>query len=519
MNKQENLIINRLFTDMKSKIKSHWITAFVTGMIIGLLTYGYFMSNHFLTYDSMWNLYSDQNMITSGRQFLQYACGISSYYDLPWLNGLLAVLYLSVTSVFVIEGFGIKSHINSALTAGIIVTFPSVISTFGYTFTVDGYMLAALLAAVAFWMADKKKWGFLPGAVLLGVSLGIYQSFLSFAIILCVLKLMLDALDQVKTKDNLCKGFRFVGMGIGAYAFYLVSLNLMLKIQDKQLSGYQGSDKVQEFALSGLPEGLKAAFDNFINFARWSNVLTTTEGMKCAFVVLMLAGIGIYGYLFIVRKCYKNMIYILITAGCAAVIPFGATVVSIISPETFYHLILRSCWCLFFVFVLALSERITLAKSEVLNRMKKAAVILVTLFSVILIFEFSKMANIAGFNQNERYEKSYSLCVRIADRLEQTEGYKHGMPVAILGGIPDYSSTDITADDLSGYFGVNGDYVIGSTEHIAEFMSHYMNITLNTVDLQTQERLAATEEFRKCPKFPENDCIIQIDGVWGTTWP
>jgi len=514
MHKRENLIVNRLFIDMKDRIKPQWMTAFVSGMIIGLLTYGYFMSNHFLTYDSMWNQYSDQNMITSGRQFLQFACGISSCYDLPWLNGLLAVFYLAITSVFVIEGLGIKSHINSALTAGIIVTFPSVISTFGYTFTVDGYMLAALLAAVAFWIADRKKWGFLFGAVLLGVSLGIYQSFLSFAIILCVLKLLLDVLDQGKTKDIVGKGFRFVGMGIGSYAFYLVSLNIMLKLQNKQLSGYQGSDKVQSFSVSALPEGLKAAFDNFINFARWSNVLTTTGAMKCAFVVLALAGVGIYGYLFVVRKCYKNIWNIIIALGCAAVIPFGATVVSIISPETFYHLILRSCWCLFFVFVLALSERITLSKAEVLNRIKKVAVIVVTLFSVVLIFEFSKMANIAGFNQNERYEKTYSLCVRIADRLEQTEGYEHGMPVAILGGFPDYPSTDITRDDLSGYFGVTGDYVAGSTEHIAEFMSHYMNITLNTVDLDTQNKLAETEEYKKCPKFPENDCIIQIDGIW-----
>lgn len=512
--KQENLIVNGLFTDVKSKIKSHWITALVAGMIIGLLTYGYFMSNHFLTYDSMWNQYSDQNMITSGRQFLQWACGISSYYDLPWLNGLLAVFYLAVTSVFVIEGLGIKSHINAALTAGIIVTFPSVISTFGYTFTVDGYMLAALLAAMAFLLADRKKWGFLPGAVLLGVSLGIYQSFLSFAIILCVLKLLLDVCDQGKTKDIVGKGFRFVGMGIGAYAFYLVSLNIMLKLQDKQLSGYQGSDKVQSFSVSGLPDGLKAAFDNFINFARWSNVLTTTEAMKYAFVVLVLAGAGIYGYLFVARKCYKNIWNVILVPGCVAVIPFGATVVSIISPETFYHLILRSCWCLFFVFVLALSERLTLSKAEVFNHMKKAAVVIVTIFSVILIFEFSKMANIAGYNQHERYEKSYSLCVRIADRLEQTEGYEHGMPVAILGGFPDYPSTDITADDLSGYFGVTGDYVVGSTEHIAEFMSHYLNITLNTVDLETQNKLAETEEYKDCPKFPANDCIIQIDGIW-----
>ena len=164
----------------------------------------------------MWNLYSDQNMITSGRQFLQFACGISSYYDLPWFNGLLAIFYLAITSVLVVEGLGIRSHINAALSAGIIVTFPSVISTFGYTYTVDGYMLAGLLAAAAFLITDRKKWGCFAGAVLLGIGLGIYQAFLSFAIILCILRLLLDILEQINIREILMKACRFMAMGAGA---------------------------------------------------------------------------------------------------------------------------------------------------------------------------------------------------------------------------------------------------------------------------------------------------------------
>ena len=108
---QEKSFMNQIYSNIKAKIRPYWVTAFVSCMVIGLLTYGYLMSNHFLTHDSMWNLYSDQNMITSGRQFLQFACGISSYYDLPWFNGLLAIFYLAITSVLVVEGLGIRSHV------------------------------------------------------------------------------------------------------------------------------------------------------------------------------------------------------------------------------------------------------------------------------------------------------------------------------------------------------------------------------------------------------------------------
>ena len=101
--------MNQIYSNIKAKIRPYWVTAFVSCMVIGLLTYGYLMSNHFLTHDSMWNLYSDQNMITSGRQFLQFACGISSYYDLPWFNGLLAIFYLTSKTLNIKQSIIIKS--------------------------------------------------------------------------------------------------------------------------------------------------------------------------------------------------------------------------------------------------------------------------------------------------------------------------------------------------------------------------------------------------------------------------
>lgn len=510
----EELVISQLFNRIKSKIKSHWLIGFMSSMLIGFFTYGYLMSNHFLTHDSLWNMYSDQNMITLGRQFLQYACGISSYYDLPWLNGILAIFFLSLTSVVVIEYFDIKSTINSVLVAGIIVTFPSVISTFGYTFTVDGYMLAMLITTISCFLASKKKWGFLPGILLLGISLGIYQSYLSFAIILCILKLLLDILDKVSIKDILIKGLRFIGMGIGSYMFYIISLNLMLKIQNRELSAYQGIDTIQGIHFNELVIGVKTAFWNFINFARWSNVLTTTIFMKFSCITLFLGGIILFIYLFVSNKCYKNGWNTIIVLGCIMIIPIGSTIINVISPGTYYHLIMRGCWCLFFVFIIGLSERIRLSDLKAIHYFQTVSVIVVSIFSIILIFEFSKMANIVGYNQNERYEKSYSLCIRIAEKLEQTPGYEHGMPIAILGGLPDFPSTDITKEDLVGYIGVSGDYVLGSAEHCAEFMSHYMNISLNVVDMDTQLKIIETEEFKNCPKFPDAGSIIKINDVW-----
>ena len=217
MNQQ--MIAENIYLSVKKRIKAKWILAFIVCLIVGILTYGYIMANHFLTYDSMWNLYSDQDMITSGRQFLKSACSISSYYDLPWLNGVLAIIYLSISAIFLIEIFDVKSYFSVALISAVLVTFPSVISTFCYTYTVDGYMLAVLLAIVAFFLTDRKKWGFIFGIFLLGTSLGIYQAYLAFVMILCILKLLLEILEGKNNRLIYVKIGRYALMGIGGYLY------------------------------------------------------------------------------------------------------------------------------------------------------------------------------------------------------------------------------------------------------------------------------------------------------------
>lgn len=513
---EQSMTTDDIFRKIYNRIKPQWWSAFWGCMVIGLLTYMYFMTNNFLTFDSMWNIYSDQDMITSGRQFLTYACGISSFYNLPWVNGVLAILFLSFTSVAVVEGLGIESRVGSVLTAGLLVTFPAISSTFCYIYTVDGYMLAVLLATLAFLFTDRKKMGFIAGIVLLGVSMGIYQAYLSFTIILCIIRLLTDLLEKEKLKDIWSKIWRYLVMGIGSYAFYVITLNCMLKLKGVEISGYQGTDRIGKFVLSDLPAGFKTAWDNFINFARWSNVLTTTETMKYAFVLAVLCAGILYVILFIKNKRYKSIMRIVMVALLVAAIPFGATIVNILSPNTFFHLLMRLPWALFFIFAVLLAEKIKADGKKVFSICQKVLVTAVCICTVVLIFNFAVMANIVAFNMNERYEKSYATCVRIADRIEQAKGYETGTKVAILGGFPaqdNYPATDITAYDLVGYFGCAGELCVNSTEKYAEFFKHYLGVTITTIPAEEEIRLTETEEFKEMPKFPAEGSVDYIDDV------
>lgn len=505
-----------------ARIKPQWKAAFWGCFLIGIFTYMYFMTGNFLTLDSMWNLYSDQDMITSGRQFLTYACGISSFYNLPWINGVLAILFLALSSVVVVDSFDIESRVGAVLVGGLLVTFPAVASTFCYMYTVDGYMLAVLLAAVAFWVTDKKKNGYLAGIILLGISIGIYQAYLSFTIILCILRLLIDLVEKDSIKEIWYKIWRYVVMGIGSYIFYVITLKLMLKLKDVEMSGYQGTDRIGSFAIGELPAGLIEAVKSFGRFALPSNRVLYGVGFS-NYSVLIIAVLTVILFLifFIQNKRYQNIWRIVFAIVLVCTIPIGMNIVNVLSPHTFFHLLMRYPWVLFFVFTIVLVEKMPVTDKRWRAFLQKGLVLVTLVTTIGLIFWFGVRANIVAFNMNEKYEKTYAMCVRMVDRIEQTEGYTTDTKIAVLGGGLsewNYPSTDITQHDLTGYWGVYGTMCISDTGSFQEFAKHYLNVTLNTASATEHVEIAQTEAFMQMPNFPAEGSVGFIEDVLVIKW-
>lgn len=507
------MTLDKIWSSIVKKIRPECKRAFLSTMIIGLLTHLFAMTNNLLTFDSMWNIYSDQDMITSGRQFLTYACSVGSYYDLPLINGILAIFYLAVAAALIVDIFNIEGKILPVLAGGLLVTFPSVASNFAYSYTIDGYMLAVLLAVLAYYFTNKYKLGFIGGIFCLGFSLGIYQAEFSFTILLCIFGLMLDILNGFKAKELLSKALKYVVMGIGGYALYIVSLNIMLNIKGTAISGYQGTDKLNSFSLSELPSGLKAAFDNFYYFVRYGGCFSATSVMKYSYLLFMILGIISFVYIFIKKKTYKaphNIALLLVLWLC---VPFGSCLITILSPDTYFHLLMRLPWVVIMLFFVAL---ISMFNKEAAIRFETVVSCSFVIFAFIFILQCSVASNIAYFNLNERYEKTYAMSIRLIDRIEQTEGYEAGMPISILGGFPDrnyYPETDITKNDLSGYFGVDGDYVCNSSGSYQTFMERYCNFTFPILDLNEEIALSETNQFKGMSNFPSKDSIQIIDDV------
>ena len=94
-----------------TKIKREWKMAFAVAFFCGLLIHIYKFTNTLPGHDSLFNVYSSQNMAKSGRWFLAIACGFSSYFDLPWIDGLFSLFWIAVTAVLIVDLFRMENPV------------------------------------------------------------------------------------------------------------------------------------------------------------------------------------------------------------------------------------------------------------------------------------------------------------------------------------------------------------------------------------------------------------------------
>ncbi len=500
-----------LFGKLKNHgIKREWKTAFVSTFVIGLLIHMPVMLSDIPNHDGLASMCFDQNMITSGRWFLMVACGFSSFYTIPWMIGLLGLFFLSLASAVLVDFLEIRRTWAVILAGGLLVSFPALASTFAYVFTLDGYMLALLLAVLAAWFTKKYRRGFLPGAVCLAFSMGTYQAYLPFAMILSVYGILMLAAGPEGIGEKLQKAARYLYMGAGGAGLYYVILRVLLWIQGKELASYQGiNDMASGVAGGSLPAAVRGMYRDFLAFSLKGNVVFRDVPSAAAYLLLLCAVLGAGFYRIRSRKEWKwtSLFAIMFVL---AIFPMITNVILLISPDVTYHLLMRYQWVLIPIGLSAFAgrDREGAGGSAWTEWAAFAA-------ALVLVFHYAVTDNIAYSNLEKRYEKTYAYCVRLLDRIEQTEGYYPGIPIAMIGYVSDvqYPGTDITLPVTSNMIGLNGDSLLYTGDNYREFIRHYLGATLNIQPAEAMAEMYYSEEYRAMDSFPGEDSIRIIDGI------
>ena len=105
----------------------------------------------------------------------------------------------------------------------------------------------------------------------------------------------------------------------------------------------------------------------------------------------------------------------------------------------------------------------------------------VTVAAAVCIFTNILSVNVGYSNLEKKYERTYAYCLRLADRIEQTEGYYQGIPIYMIGvvGEDNFPVTDITENVTDHMLGIDGNWLIYTPANYEAFYKHYMGITFN----------------------------------------
>lgn len=542
---------SQAFLKLRDSIKGEWRIAFLTCFLLGLLIHMPVLLSDIPNHDGLDSMHFDQNMITSGRWFLSVACGFSSYYTLPWLIGILGLMFLGIAAAALCELLEVRKTWAVMLCSGLLVAFPALSSTFAYVYTLDGYMMALMLSVLAVLSVKEHRLGFLPGAVCLALSMGIYQGYLSFAMILSVfaiLRLFSEgaSAEGVSAKRvpakaasaesssaesasveaasargrgkggllrrKLPEALRYLYMGVLGAALYFVILQVLLRIQGKELDQYQGIDGLNPGAAAGrgILSTLAGMCRDFAGFTLKGNVLFQNVYSLAAWVVLALAA-GVALLFLIRRRKYWKYPSLFVIIGVAVVmLPFVTNIILLISPSVNYHLLMRYQWVLYPIGAVALVSGCEFGTKG--GAWLEWAALLA---AGVLVLCYSVTDNIAYSNLQKRYEKTYAYCVRLLDRIEQTEGYYPGIPIAMIGVVGDeqFPPTDITLPVTSNMIGMNGDVLLYRGDNYRIFIQHYLGATLNILPAEAMTDMYEETEYVAMDSFPGPDSIRIIDGI------
>ncbi|MEE1281346.1 MAG: glucosyltransferase domain-containing protein [Acutalibacteraceae bacterium] len=485
------------------RIKKEWKIAFIATMVIGLLTHIYKFVNILPNHDSIWNMYSDQNMIASGRWFLSIACGFSSYLDLPWVNGVLSLICIALTAVVIVEVFKISKPVPCILIGGLLVTFPAVTTTFFYEFTADGYMLAMLMSALAIYLTtlEKRKILFsVISIILLCLACGIYQAYISFALMIVICDFIIK-LIYAKLKNKEC--FKYIGKYMIIFAvsllLYYVVWKILMKLQGVTPTNYQGISSTGEININ--LSTIFGVLDSFGSFFIKEGIGDIYSILNIIFIVCLLVAII---FVIINKKIFLRKIQLCLLLLSCFLIPHCIYIISFTSPWAYYYTIMLQSFSMLYVFLIVIAEKYA--------GFKLKNIIGILLF--VIIFNFSIMANKAYVMMDLNNKSNYALGVKIATRVEQ-EMTSKDMKVAIVGRLSSYENNVSKNEKMNLFLYDNsnlyGGIMYSTNERATTYMEGFVGVDYNWASDELIKELSETEEVKNMPLWPLNGSVKVVE--------
>lgn len=508
--------------------KRQLLYCFIFTFAIGLIAHAYAFLNFQPSHDSLNEVISDasywQWKIQLGRYLKPfYDMLLGSFASFPWTNGLISLIWLSLSGYLVTDMLKIKRKSGIALVCGIMtanLTVTALAATYMPDLSSDMLALFLALLGCCIWCRmisspheiklKRKIASFLCVAVCVFASMGIYQAyvcvFITMVIIISVMRLT-DGSESLK--KIWLDIFRAAGAVLVGGAIYYVGLRLSLAVTGLELSSGEFNSLSSAFASDDsiavqLFNTIWYVVYYIIAFSGYAYPLYLTVALNILIMLALLVCFIVILSHMMKEKADKGSIITLVLL-CIA-LPFAMNAINLLSGGV-HVLMVYAMWFAYVLAFLFAGKVSSINESALLER-------ITVVLMCCLIFMNVQTANAAYVKKTTEQRATLSLMTRVIDRIEEQEGYEKGItPVAFIGNPNSYFDADSPFEKLSSLTGLYSNSVITYADVYDDYIEVFLKTDVDIVDKETGEKLSKTKEVEAMPAFPEKGSIKTVDGT------
>ena len=496
--------------------------AFLTALIVGIITHINMITDLIMSQDGLWNsvqYFKPGNWeITLGRWGIVLMQRLNNFIAIPNLTTVSCILIMSVVAVILTDLFDLKSKISIVISSCLVVVTPSFLVTLLYVYTALSYCMCMLFSCLAIWAIYKiknKKTSYTFSAIFFILSLSIYQSYAGLAIglflMIQIIKLMKKETTIKEVFLNILKtGILFLVAGI----IYLIITKIILYVLVLDMAEYKNAKSFNLLStLINFKNSVTSAYKDFMAFFFRDRIVYNTNYRRELFYLLFFISslvMIIINFIKTPFKSKKEKVSVAITVFVLLLtIPLALNIIDLVMGESQIYVLTAGQMIAVIPFILALVENI-----EKYNLLKWAMVL--SLLCIIGTYYIADNASYTALKLT--YNQAYSVTERLINRIEETPGYKREYPI-VLGGIvgntnfPRTSNIyDFTIGNVVNNTTFHGTYG-GQLGTWISFVKIFFGQDIVPVNEGVYFDVITSEEYKNMGKFPEENSIIIRDGI------
>ncbi len=420
---------------------------------------------------------------------------------LPWLIGVLALIYLTFTVFILVKLFKIRSKLLIFLVAGICIANNTVTATAAtYIHDLDQNMFALLCSVVAVYCWQRFAKGFLLAILPLAVSIALYQAYLSVTITLVLITLVLGLFDGETVQATMKKGFKALGMCLGGIVVYFILLKATLLITaiDIHTGSYNSIDAVQSMSvgrfLSCLIRGyIKSGWLLVDAASAYHRIFNNLLHLS----LLTIGAIGVCSKLFSTKRTLWAKFLTLLLLG---LVPIGANVVYPLTNGMSHDLMHFAIWLIYLLIVLVVKHR---------SSFYALAIGLV----LIILWGNVQLAN-ATYLKKEYVSRAGDVYyAQLLGRIELMEEYIPGITPVVFVGCPDLMvDPSPTFQNVNRLIGARSDFILGIhwQKRYADYFEKILRHKILIADKDRWDALQQDYRVITMPCFPLKGSIKMV---------